>query len=396
MSYVSGSVVINSKSSIINRKSGRRIEKDVDGDTTTYVYDGGNVIAEYDDNDDLASKYIHGARVDELVCMIDVADSNAVYYYHYDGLGSVVALSNSSGDSCQSYVYSAFGRVWASDPNFTANPYMFTGRRFDYKTGLYYYRARYYNPYIGRFLQTDPVGYSAGINLYAYCRNNPLNFMDPSGLIAVAFYDGENDNDGGFAEAADDFLFNFDISECYNLGMQPLEYISFILETMNISDLPITEIYLFTHGSGPDSLDMCGAIYTETSIAFLDFCDDLKEFLDPNAIIHLRGCKQGELDENGNSTMIQTMAEKTGRNVTACEGNVIYMNHSLLYGWFFDGSSWEYTYGRDYEFGGNVYMSDPEGNISVYWEMQYERVVMFGPYFSQIIVNVPNPRYYIY
>ncbi|MBC8469556.1 MAG: hypothetical protein H8D56_08800 [Planctomycetes bacterium] len=55
----------------------------------TYVYDGGNVIAEYDGNNNLTRKYIHGARVDEMVCMIDVADSNAVYYYHYDGLGSV-------------------------------------------------------------------------------------------------------------------------------------------------------------------------------------------------------------------------------------------------------------------------------------------------------------------
>ena len=117
--------------------------------------------------------------------MIDVADSSAVYYYHYNALGSVVALSDSYGDSCQSYEYSAFGEVWASDPNFIANPYMFTGRRFDYETGLYYYRARYYNPYIGRFLQTDPVGYGDGINWYAYCGNNPLNFVDPSGLYSV-------------------------------------------------------------------------------------------------------------------------------------------------------------------------------------------------------------------
>jgi RHS repeat-associated protein len=136
------------------------------------IYDGGNVIAEYDDNGDLASKYIHGARIDELVCMINVADSNAVYYYHYDGLGSVVALSDSSGDSCQSYEYSAFGQVVAEDPNHP-NPYMFTGRRFDYETGLYYYRARYYNPYIGRFLQTDPIGYKNGINWHAYRGNNP-------------------------------------------------------------------------------------------------------------------------------------------------------------------------------------------------------------------------------
>jgi uncharacterized protein RhaS with RHS repeats len=74
-----------------------------------------------------------------------------VYYYHYDALGSVVALSDSSGDTVQSYQYSAYGQVAASDPNFTANPYLFTGRRFDYETGLYYYRARYYNPYIGWF-----------------------------------------------------------------------------------------------------------------------------------------------------------------------------------------------------------------------------------------------------
>jgi RHS repeat-associated protein len=61
------------------------------------------------------------------------------------------------------------------------NPYMFTGRRFDLETGLYYYRARYYNPQIGRFLQTDPIGYSDGINWYNYCSNNPVNGTDPSG-----------------------------------------------------------------------------------------------------------------------------------------------------------------------------------------------------------------------
>jgi RHS repeat-associated protein len=114
--------------------------------------------------------------------MIEVTDSNAVYYYHFDGLGSVVALSDSDGDSVQSYEYTIYGQVAASDPNHP-NPYMFTGRRFDIETGLYYYRARCYNQHIGRFMQTDPVGYADGINWYLYCRNNPLAYLDPYGLL---------------------------------------------------------------------------------------------------------------------------------------------------------------------------------------------------------------------
>ena len=61
-------------------------------------------------------------------------------------------------------------------------PYLFAGRRFDIEIGLYYYRARYYDPFTGRFLQADPVGYGAGINVYRYCANNPLGLRDPFGL----------------------------------------------------------------------------------------------------------------------------------------------------------------------------------------------------------------------
>jgi len=161
---------------------GRRSEKKVDGFSTRYLYDGDHVIAEYDGNNNLLRKYIYGPGIDQPVCMIEVADSNAVYYYHFDALGSVVALSDSAGDTVQTYEYSVYGQVAVEDTN-PPNPYMFAGRRFDIEIGLYYNRARYYNPYTGRFLQTDLIGYNGGMNLYAYCGNNSLNYTDPSGLI---------------------------------------------------------------------------------------------------------------------------------------------------------------------------------------------------------------------
>jgi RHS repeat-associated protein len=160
--------------------AGRRIEKKYDGDTQVkYFYDGDHCIAEYDANDALLRKYIYGPGIDQPICMTEVADNNAVFYYHFDGLGSVIALTNSSGSVVNLYEYSVFGEVSASDPNHP-NRFLFTGREFDADTGLYYYRARYYNPYIARFLQTDPAGY--GMNPFTYCSNSPINRIDPEGL----------------------------------------------------------------------------------------------------------------------------------------------------------------------------------------------------------------------
>jgi len=86
--------------------------------------------------------------------MIDVSNGNETYYYHYDGSGNVVALSDSAGDTVQTYEYSLYGQVAAEDPNHP-NPYMFGGMRFEVETGLYYCGGPLYNPNIGRYLQQN-------------------------------------------------------------------------------------------------------------------------------------------------------------------------------------------------------------------------------------------------
>jgi RHS repeat-associated protein len=159
---------------------GKRIEKNVNGTITRYLYDGEDILYELDGSNTILARYTHGPGVDEHLI---VRRGGANYYYHADGLGSITHITDVSGNIVQTYVYNAFGEIVNQYGNLP-NTFTYTSREYDPESGLYYYRARYYDSKIGRFLQTDPIGFSGGgVNLYAYVANNPVNFTDPFGLV---------------------------------------------------------------------------------------------------------------------------------------------------------------------------------------------------------------------
>jgi len=155
---------------------GRRIEKNISGVKSVYIYDGARVIEERNEADSVENAYVYGNGIDEVVCLMQAGNS---YYYISDQLGSTIALTDSSGSVIEEYSYDSYGK--SSDISSLGNPYMFTGRRLDDETGLYYYRMRHYNTDLGRFMQRDPIGYGDSMNLYEYVKSNPLRWTDPSG-----------------------------------------------------------------------------------------------------------------------------------------------------------------------------------------------------------------------
>ena len=176
---------------------GRRIQKDLNGTLTKYVYDNEDIIAEYAGTSTTpAATYLHGPGIDEPIYM---SRGGAAYYYHVDGLGSITELTNSTGAIAQTYKYDAFGNI-LSQTGTTTNPFTYTGREYDSESGLYYLRNRYYDPRIGRFLQEDPIGFTGGNNFYVYTKNNPVNYTDPYGLYGTSdcsYYERQCEKYGG-------------------------------------------------------------------------------------------------------------------------------------------------------------------------------------------------------
>jgi RHS repeat-associated protein len=153
---------------------GRRVSSDDGSGATSYVYDGASAHLEYDSgNAGPAAVYTNGPGVDDV---LEMARDGHRYSYLDDEQGSVLALADENGHVAERYTYDAFGTQTASGD--VTNPFTYTGREYDEASGLYYFRARWYDPIAGRFISRDPL---PSVNPYVYTLNDPTNAVDPSG-----------------------------------------------------------------------------------------------------------------------------------------------------------------------------------------------------------------------
>ena len=149
------------------------------GTTTTFIYDGDRITAEYDGSGNLLQRYVYGGGGDDPIVWYEGSGFGAAnrQYFLANRQGSIIDVTDSNGNALAVNQYHPYGLGGSTNEG----RFQFTGQAYIPEIGLYYYKARMYNPSLGRFMQTDPIGYKSDLDLYAYVGNDPIDGTDSSG-----------------------------------------------------------------------------------------------------------------------------------------------------------------------------------------------------------------------
>lgn len=325
--------------------SGYRTEKTANGVTTKYYLDGDKVILEENGSDSIYYSY---DADDKLVSM---TLNGTEYFYIRNSQGDITGLIDTEGTQVVSYTYDSWGKLVSIDGSLKdtvglKNPYRYRGYRYDTETGFYSLQSRYYDPEIGRFINADAVINEGilGANLFAYCENNPIMYIDPDGYGKTYVFYYDNPGSGFKDQAMNSPYYNKNSKDVVMIAVTSVADFKKAWNNMNGT---IDLVYLYLHGG-------TGVLYFKGESMSMSQIKGLNS-KSVKYRVYLFSCHGGDGKEGNN--VAWAFAKLTSTSVIACTGSVSY---SKIFGKYYARKAWDwgiiktFYYEKQYILWGNV------------------------------------------